>query len=333
MNPLDYIYQKLQEVITYLNLMRENSKRIDELPASTTGTKLVAVWNETAEETQKAASTTLFNQNNTVSYNKYGLITGNGLLTTIQLATYLNSINHIKTVTETATPVIYEALKANIDKVYKYVFFFRLGKGTYSNFEGSNFVLISTTEITPADIDPGVNDNFYNLGQIPSLSDFVSVANSSDTYNFTDPTKTNYFTYSVLYYPGTPQEYEVLYISMFVGEPGTYGLEGDNQFADSDFIDTANSAPSSDNSFRLNYGEVIKIGKGYIETENGFEENTGGFNVHEKGDLFMAYDKDGYFRLPMRYGGIGDPFDIANQYYETGVKVNIPGEPNYVAPE
>jgi len=84
--------------------------------------------------------------------------------------------------------------------------------------------------------------------------------------------------------------------------------------------------------FRLDFGKIYKIGKGYVETVGGITPNSGAFDLNEKGDYFVGVDLDGYVRFPMRYGGTGDVNVFSNHYWETGVKVNIPGEPNYIAP-
>lgn len=88
--------------------------------------------------------------------------------------------------------------------------------------------------------------------------------------------------------------------------------------------------------FRLNAKQIIKIGKGYRESEEGYVYNDGPFELHEPGDFFASIDENGYVMLYMRYYGESTstmPETLEYMAYEGRVKVRIPGEPGYEAPE
>jgi len=53
MSQYTIILQSLNRINTYLNQIRSNSKRIDELPLFVSGSKYVAVWNPTTQRTEK----------------------------------------------------------------------------------------------------------------------------------------------------------------------------------------------------------------------------------------------------------------------------------------
>lgn len=334
MNPLDYIYQRLSEVIAYLNLMRENSKRIDELPASTEGSKLLAVWNITTQTTQKISRDELVAQDNKPMQRPLGLIPGNGILTPVEVRQILIDRSIGFNILETTSIYFIDAEKRNGTKIYKYFFYLQLPKGFwgwypgYTPFVASLIRQISSNEITPTDIQPGPDVEIFDLGNIPSLESFVDVANS-ETYNFTDDTKTYYFTYSVTYSEGTPEEQQILYLSQFVGTPGIYGGEATDMFVDSDFINTANSQPSN-SGLRIDYGQIVKIGKGYTEDIDGVYANAGSFEEDERGDIYAGIDEEGYLRIPMRYAGTGDINDFDNHVWDFRSKPVLDGEPGYI---
>lgn len=325
-----YILEKLTEVINYLNSLRLNSKRIDELPAATEGAKYVAVWNDEDEVTQKMERDLFVNQNNQALFRNIGVLPGNGWATQFDVANFMNASESTLLVSETRTPVLLECKKLNVDTMMRYVFIWTSGKGNWGGpgnpLSYQSFRELSARPENPIDVNTGPDVQIIPLGQLSNESDFLDAANA-EGHAFTDPDMTYYFSYYVLYNAGTPQEVNVLNLAQFIGPLGEYG-DTNPPFLDEYFVHT-NTATQSTMALRLNYGEIYKLGKGYVEDVGGITKNIGPMYEDEKGDFFVGVDLDGYVRFPMRYGGTGDITNFDNHYYEQRVKVRIPGEPGY----
>jgi len=418
---LTFIIQNLTRINEFINRVVTNSKRIDELPAATTGGKYVAVWNEDEGEngqSQKQSREDFVDQNNIGRRIDLGPFTQPGAI-----AEAVSQVNETYgfSITEKQTPVVLNAIKfmpppgvsepGNYTFVptYRYTFLFLGGKGNWgANGEDINanmLYMLPPENLQPADIAPSDTTNITALGDIGNDTNFLPTVNLAN-YDFTDDGIQNYFTYTVD---------DVLTLVMFIGEPGEYGADG-TEFQEEDFAYITNSdtepGPALQNydsvlgqgnvtsrlaihlfggqktkygyygfdysgtgfnaisvgfrdpaaggpskiyfpagrneeniltesdllgvGFRIDDKQIKKLGKGYIETEEGITYNTGPFSLHEKGDRFFAIDGDGGFIMPMRYYGPETnvmPTTLDNMAFETRVKVKIPGEPGYEAPE
>ncbi|MGQ2984861.1 phage upper tail fiber protein [Flavobacterium sp.] len=180
-------------------------------------------------------------QNNKAAYIQCGIVEGEGEITPAQLATFINAQEWSFVVSETTTPVLFEALRTSDGITKKYIFIFLQGKGKWGSASGSNpnpvystfFKLISVQNLTPDDIDEDENSQINYLGEIDD-GDFVNVANATE-WAFTSTTEQYYFSYTTD---------DVLYFALFIGEPGTYGGGSldTNDFTEDDFVITTNSS-------------------------------------------------------------------------------------------
>jgi len=243
MSTLTQIMNTLTGLVNWKNSVTANSKRIDELPDVTTGTKYVAVWNAGANQTQKQLRDSFVNQNNVGRKIILGYFSTNNPFTE-----GLTKINQQTTiVAEHETPIIFEAQKfipeANI--FVKYVFWFLGGKGTWgqggTTVTANRLYMLPAQNITVEDINPDAETEIIPLGQLDNQAAFLAAANAEE-HNFTDLEMTYYFSYVVTENEGTPQEADVLYIVMFIGDPGIYGGPGAApDFVTDDFAATTNS--------------------------------------------------------------------------------------------
>lgn len=87
-------------------------------------------------------------------------------------------------------------------------------------------------------------------------------------------------------------------------------------------------------SRRLDYGKIIKTGKGFTINEEGiYTPNTGAMSEHEKGDPFAGITPEGVYVPYMRYKGTGDVSDFDSFVWDAAFSAWLPGEPGYIEPE
>lgn len=151
--------------------------------------------------------------------------------------TYFN--NRTIVVTDQQTPVIFTITQIASLPSRVYPFLFLPGKGTYGlggiPINQSMLFPLPVNYLTAADIENDPEANIRNLDPVTD-GDFIGKANTifSDFRESTypDPGQNFYFSYT---------DDGVLYYALFVGEPDTYGVGGNQLFVSEDFITTANS--------------------------------------------------------------------------------------------
>lgn len=177
--------------------------------------------------------------------NNVGLIKFLGFtLITPSILTAVSYSNFVTTViTEQQTPVIFTITQiaslgsSQPSKVYPYLFL--AGKGTYGSggtpINQSMLFPLPVNYLTAADIENDPEATIYNLDPVTD-GDFISKANLAfwdfQESTYPDPGQNFYFSYT---------DDGVLYYALFVGEPDTYGVGGNQLFVSEDFITTANS--------------------------------------------------------------------------------------------
>lgn len=334
MNPLDYLYQKVTQISNYINEIRANSKRIDELPNTTDGTKLLAAWNNSSGTTEKITRDDLVNQNNRPIERDLGLLPGNGILTPAEIRDYFISVGISFNISEITSIVFIKAQKKNGLKTYNYLFYLLLGKGVWGFQPGQTPFVASVIrslyerELIPTDINPGPNVQITNLGQIDSLDDFINTANEN-SYDFSDPNISYYMSYSVIEFPGTDSEKEVLYLSQFIGTPGQYGgtEPGATLFTDDDFINTANSniQPIDDSNYAKLIGDNNFTGTNDFDGEVTVGSLTSMSNVNVDGQVYAdnATSNDALTPLGQILGLLTGYLKLSGELYQ-----DVQGEVN-----
>lgn len=243
------IVEKLNSIIEYLNSVRANSKRIDELPDATTGDKYVAVWNPTAGpgglgQTQKQLRAAFVNQNNKGRKIILGYFTTNNPLS--EAVIKINQGTY--TIAEDESPVIFEAQQFNTvaNAFIKYVFMWMGGKGTWGQggtvVTANRLFMFPAENITVQDINPDASTVILPLGQLADQDAFLIAANSQER-DFSDPAISYYFSYYILENEGTVNENNILYIALFTGDPAIYGAgdPANEDFVITDFAPITNS--------------------------------------------------------------------------------------------
>jgi len=252
MASLTYLIDKVRQITEYLNQQRANSKRIDELPDATPGSKYVAVFNLTGGpggtgQTQKQERDAFVNQNNEGRKISIGSFFSDVNNPIAEAVIKVNS-QYGLVVEEDQTPIILYGTRyavppgappgpfnGTLIPIYKYGFLFLAGKGTWG-FGGalinSNMIYAMPPEnLQPADISPSATTQIIQLNDIGSESNFLAAANV-DAHDFTDTDIYYYFSYNVD---------DVLYLSQFIGTAGEYGGETGNPFEITDFASITNS--------------------------------------------------------------------------------------------
>lgn len=186
-------------------------------------------------------------QNNAGRYLPFGEIEGEGDITPIQVATWINSQLFAFLVSDTATPVWLEFTRSG----KKYIFNFIRGKGLWGFANGTgmgnnlpvnsgDFKLISVTQLTGDDVNNATGSTIITLGEIED-GDYLTAANSQER-DFSDAGTFDENGNYISYYFSYTQD-EVLYFVQFIGEPGIYGGSGvdNNDFTTTDFVGSTNS--------------------------------------------------------------------------------------------
>lgn len=292
-----------------------------------------------------AGASVITNQNNQMSYFNGGTLEGTGPITSEEVSNWINSRPFSFVVGETATPIVFEFQRADGQNTIKYIFFFTRGKGNWGAANGANsnnvnggtvynsfFKLISTTPLTPDDIESNDNNVIFNVGSVLD-GDYVTALNLNE-YELTDPDKTYYFSYTS-YSQSAGQN--ILYFIQFIGEPGVYG--GNNpasqDFTINDFVSstndniTSNFLPYSGATQDVNLGQnnISALSYTIIDTDGniprtislndskysfGFKSRINGFEgysqldfaEHTEGRIQALPDKNGVLALGVTFNGV-----------------------------
>ena len=187
---------------------------------------------------------TEFEQNNKPAYYNFGDLPGEGPVTSVQVADYINAqVPAPLIVSEIHTPV-YIIFFRLVDDVYKkFTCIFSYGKGAWGSEQGekgeqtvfpSAFNQMQESLVYPGDNDGAANTVTFDLGVLPT-GDYLTAANSADR-DCSNPDYTYYFTYTQ---DGKP------YLVKFVGVPDYYGGSYMNMFTADDLKLVASGTPTT----------------------------------------------------------------------------------------
>ncbi|KAF2518246.1 hypothetical protein E0W68_09485 [Flavobacterium salilacus subsp. salilacus] len=185
----------------------------------------------------------------------------------------------------------------------KYWFLFLGGKGSWgvggTPITSAMLYVLPSENLQPDDITESDTTEIIPLGNIESTDNFLSTANSEER-DFSDEDMTYYFSYTVTEGEGEDAQ-DVLYITIFVGEPGTYGGSTGNNFVEGDFIGITNSiiSPTVIPNLQsvLESGSIATIVTGWqITSDDGSDISTVGAGTDGIGftynDNFLNIEND-----------------------------------------
>ncbi|NDI99550.1 hypothetical protein GWA97_10735 [Flavobacterium sp. LaA7.5] len=185
----------------------------------------------------------------------------------------------------------------------KYWFLFLGGKGSWgiggTPITSAMLYALPSENLQPDDITESDTTEIIPLGNIESTDNFLSTANSEER-DFSDEEMTYYFSYTVTEGEGEDAQ-DVLYITIFVGEPGTYGGSTGNNFVEGDFIGITNSiiSPTVIPNLQsvLESGSIATIVTGWqITSDDGSDISTVGAGTDGIGfsynDNFLNIEND-----------------------------------------
>lgn len=186
-------------------------------------------------------------QNNTGRRFVFGAIPGEGDITPEEAASWFNIQPWSVIVSAVATPILFEFYRISGEGTVKYPFLFLRGKGMWGAADGanaagtvyaSNFAPLTPHNLTVADISDSPGAVIIPLGE--TGEDYLAAANAEE-HDFTLSGTLDDDGYYRAYYFSYVHD-SLLYFVLFVGNPDIYGVDSDNFFTQSDFVNTTNSA-------------------------------------------------------------------------------------------
>jgi len=314
MSQYTQILQFLNRLNTAFNLIVSNSKRIDELPAYVSGTKLAAIWNPNTQRTERVE----LNDNDGIPYSPMGTtrsfyVESDVNVTETTVRSLLNAGtptgNYPISISSSETPVYIVINKTTETNTLRYVFGFSRGAGSWG-FGGTTIPLFSFTQLsapyylTIDDITNDPNTQTIDLGSLPT-GDYVTAANS-ESRDLSNEDLVYYFSYT---------QDGVLYLVQFIGDNGIYGSSG-TQLVLGDFAAATNSNVTPEQDLQ----DVTTVGN---------TTNKDIIHTDESGTTYKngAGDKQAFFRYVDEFNlEISDPtFKVINGSDSRYVPLNIGG--------